>query len=103
MKKLLYYICTATFLFALASCSNELETDGEVKGNTELSVTIGDNTTRVSVNQQGKTTWSKGDEISVYTTLNRFQTFTLEGDGGNKTGKFIGYLDADEQIVAQKV
>ena len=99
MKKLLYYICTATFLFALASCSNELETDGEVKGNTELSVTIGDNTTRVSVNQQGKTTWSKGDEISVYTTLNRFQTFTLEGDGGNKTGKFIGYLDADEQIV----
>ena len=52
MKKLLYYICTATFLFALASCSNELETDGEVKGNTELSVTIGDNTTRVSVNQQ---------------------------------------------------
>lgn len=99
MKKLLYHICAIVFLLALASCSNELESEAVVKGNTELSVTIGENTTRVSVNQQGKTTWSKGDEISVYTTLNRFQTFTLEGDGGNKTGKFIGYLDADEQIV----
>ena len=99
MKKVLYYICISVALYTFISCSNEQDFYSGPKGNTKISVSIDNHTTRVSVDHLGKTVWSKGDEISVYTTRNRFQTFTLDGNGGNKTGQFTGYLDPDEEIV----
>ena len=62
MKKVLYYICISVALYTFISCSNEQDLCSGPKGNTKISVSIDNHTTRVSVDHSGKTVWSKGDE-----------------------------------------
>ena len=106
MKKTFLYLGLA--MAALAACSKaetpvsepEIPDSGQTSGEVVLTATI--ENTRVSMSTESTTlSWVEGDEISVYTSKNRFVTFSNSGSGA--LNKFKATLDEGETVTGYAV
>lgn len=90
MKKYLFLVMT---LLLVTSCSNEEVTPPNNGEKMEITATIDNAQTRISLEDQGtngvKLTWEEGDKISFYNNDNWVADFTLKASSqGSATGKF---------------
>lgn len=92
MKKLILLGITVSALL-LSNCSNE---EGMQEQNAlkivELSASINESAPRAAITDKGAFSWSESDQISVHTSCPSpvWQTFTLQGKGGEASGTFQG-------------
>ena len=90
MKNITLLGLVATALL-VGSCNNEELVEKTAEGNVVLHATINDTDSRAALTDEGIFSWTKGDQISVYTTEHTFSIFTLKAsDAGNATGTFTG-------------
>lgn len=97
MKKIFLLGITISALL-LSNCSNEEMTEKIPTGNVIVSATMESGSdARSNVDDKGFFTWTKGDEIAVYTTneTERWTKFSLQGAGGSATGSFSGTIVGD--------
>lgn len=97
MKKISLLGITVSALL-LSNCSNEEIMEKIPTGNVVVSATMENGSdTRANVDDSGYFTWTKGDEIAVYTTnsQDRWVKFSLKGEGGTATGSFTGTIVGD--------
>ncbi len=103
MKKILLFAAVATMF---AACTKDATKDlAPAKPTDTFYVSIGDDDSRVQLNEQMQTVWTEGDRVSVFnkTTDNRRYKFT--GKTGDRTGE-LSYIrggttgDKIDQIVA---
>ena len=101
--KILSLLGLTTFAtLLLSNCSNEDEIVDKTiaQGDAVVSATIDGGNSRVNIAEStGLFSWSKGDNIGVYTTENKFQTFTLRGNGGSAQGEFDGSLGSGQSTL----
>lgn len=97
MKRIKYIIAAFCTIIA-AACTNEDQEAEKTQQEGLTKITASIMSTRATVTNEGKTAWATGDQLSVYTTGGRFKTFTLEGEGGSKTGTFVATLDEGEKV-----
>lgn len=92
MKKIYLLGLLVTGLFS--NCSNEdLVGDGDsAKGNYTINATIGETTTRTSVDANFNVHWNKSDKIGVTSKTATNAPFTLVGEGGSASAQFTGTL-----------
>lgn len=92
MKKIYLLGLLVTGLFS--NCSNEdLVGDGDsAKGNYTINATIGETTTRTSVDANFNVHWNKNDKIGVTSKTATNVPFTLVGEGGSASAQFTGTL-----------
>lgn len=85
----------------LSNCSNEdMVEKTAVQGDAVVTATIDGSNARVNIAEEsGNFSWSKEDNIGVYTTNNTFSTFTLKGDGGGAHGEFDGSFGGYESTL----
>lgn len=87
---------TATALL-LSNCSNE-ETmpKNDTLNSVELFASINESDSRAAVTDEGVFSWTAGDQLDVHTSGNpAWQTFTLQGEGGLRSGTFQGTTMGD--------
>lgn len=108
MKKIVYSI--AALALILTSCAKELENlTKENFSVVRLHVTVVDNLTKVSTDNDGRYHWQAGDEITVFNNAGTPFTFTTE-DGGSDVdfgatswsgnlGKYAMYPASDDYLV----
>ena len=103
MKKILFFVAVATMF---AACTKDATKDlAPAKPTDTFYVSIGEEDSRVQLNEQMQTVWTEGDRVSVFnkTTGNRRYKFT--GKTGDRTGE-LSYMnggttgDAISQVVA---
>lgn len=85
----------------LSNCSNEdMVEKTAAQGDAVVTATIDGSNARVNIAEEsGNFSWSKEDNIGVYTTNNTFSTFTLKGDGGDAHGEFDGSFGESESTL----
>ena len=81
MKKLLFAAVVALF----AACTTDTTKDLAIELPTELTVSFEDDT-RVQLNNEQKTVWTAGDEVSVFYLSNANQKWQYQGKTGERTG-----------------
>ena len=98
MKSKLFLTGLAIVVLTMAGCQqDELVDSPALKGNTSIKASMEGVMTRSAVADNGTFSWVAGDQISVYTSKNRFKTFETAGSGsGNVT--FTGDLESDETL-----
>lgn len=92
MKKLTLLGITVSALL-LSNCSNEeVMQEQDALKIVELSASINESAPRAAITNQGAFSWSETDQISVHTSCPSpvWQTFTLQGKGGEASGTFQG-------------
>jgi len=100
-----YNLMAAAAVFAVTACV-EKENFESVKdalnvGNTSLCAVM-EGITKATVDQSGKTSWTEGDQVAVYTSASKFETLTLESitDGIAKfTGVVEGTINSGDVVV----
>lgn len=99
--KYIYYLGLTAFAFWLHSCSSEEVVNGEAvpKGNVTLTASYEGGGARTVFGEGYSLLWQKGDDISVYTSNNKFEQFLLAGeDAGKATGTFTGSIDQNAAV-----
>ncbi len=105
MKKLFYFIALALFS---VSCMTEMQ-DEVVSNKTtaSLKVSMGGADTKIQLNDELKTVWNKGDQVTVYyhTATYNSELWTFQGEDGDRTGTITGPIDEnasdiDEIVIA---
>lgn len=95
MKKI-FILGISVSALLLSNCSNEEIIEKAPAGNTVVTAVMeSGNDARSNVDDKGFFTWTKGDDIAVYTTTddgNKWSQFSLQGQGGTATGSFSGTL-----------
>jgi len=102
MKKFYTIFLCALCAFAFFSCEREQAseeaidgqgTDIEVpEGCEEITLTAICEATKTSLDGEGNTLWSEGDQIKVICSDNTVSNFTLVDGAGSQTGDFRGYI-----------
>ncbi len=101
MKKILYIL---PILLTAVSCLSDI--NDEVLGNDVETLTVSlDPETKVQLNDEGKTTWTKGDLLSVYNFNDKNVKWTFDGNTGDRSGSIsksedVAAGEAIDKIVA---
>ena len=99
MKKYILPLMSIAMLMAMASCSSSDDAVEEIKEESKLvpmtftATQEGNAGTRSALSTGNSVIWQTSDKISVFDGYNdtkHNRSFTLEGDGGEKSGSFTG-------------
>lgn len=84
MKKLLLFAAAATMF---AACSKDTTQDLAIDRQIDkLYVSIGDDDSRVQLNNECKTVWNEGDMVSVFNKTTENECWQFDGKTGDKQG-----------------
>ncbi len=97
MKKTRFFQLASLLLFA-TGCSQEEFLSNSSRTAVISAVMENVSSSRSHATDEGKFTWTEGDKLSVYTSKDRFATFTLQGESGTSNGTFTGTLSGEENI-----
>ena len=104
MKKYILPFMSIAMLMAMASCSSSDDAVEEIKEESKLvpmtftATQEGNAGTRSALDAGTQVLWNTGDKISVfdgYNDTDHNRSFTLEGDGGEKSGSFTGTASSE--------
>ena len=84
MKKLLFFAAAATMF---AACSKDTTHDLAIdRPIDKLYVSIGDDDSRVQLNNECKTVWNEGDRVSVFNKTTENECWQFDGKTGDRSG-----------------
>ena len=90
MKKILFFAAVATMF---AACTKDATKDvAPAKPTDKFYAVIGDEESRVQLNGEGKTVWTKGDKVSVFNKTTDNCSYAFAGKTGDSDGE-LSYVE----------